>query len=101
MKNAGQAVFGVGTAKGENRISQALDAALHSSLLTLSMKGAKGVLLNIAGSGDVSLHEAQTAAEKVKQETASGAKIIFGAVEDKHLKKGEVKITLIATGFRS
>lgn len=99
MKNSGRAVFGMGQAKGEKRIETALDAALHSPLLEMSIKGAKGVLFNIGGSDDISLSEIQEAAQKVRQEVASQAKIIFGAVQDKNLKSGEVRITLIATGF--
>lgn len=99
MKNSGQAVFGVGQAKGEKRIDTALDAALHSPLLNMSLKGAKGVLFNVAGSDDLSLAEIHEAAQKVKEEVSPQAKIIFGAVQDKHMKPGEVKIILIATGF--
>lgn len=99
MANAGQAVFGVGKAKGENRIENALDAALHSPLLNMSIKGAHGALFNIAGGNDLSLSEVNEAAQKIKEQLASSAAIIFGAVYDKSLKKGEVKITVIATGF--
>tara|TARA_Y100000310_G_C20686239_1_gene819205 strand:+ start:1379 stop:2326 length:948 start_codon:yes stop_codon:yes gene_type:complete len=100
MANSGQAVFGVGKAKGEQRIETALEAALHSPLLNLSIKGARGVLFNIAGPEDLSLAEVNEAAQKIKGELAPGATIIFGAVYDKSLKGGEVKITVIATGFK-
>ncbi|MBI2123933.1 MAG: cell division protein FtsZ [Candidatus Wildermuthbacteria bacterium] len=99
MQSAGQAVFGVGKAKGENRIENALDAALHSPLLNMSIKGAHGALFNIAGGNDLSLSEVNEAAQKIKEQLASSATIIFGAVYDRSLKKGEVKITVIATGF--
>jgi len=99
MKNSGKAVFGMGQAKGEKRIETALDLALHSPLLNMSIKGAKGVLFNVAGADDMSLSEINEAAQKMKQEVSSQAKIIFGAVQDKSLKAGEVKITVIATGF--
>ena len=88
MKNSGRAVFGTGKAKGESRIELALDQALNSPLLNLSIEGAKGVLFNMAGAKDMSLVEVDEA-----------AKIIFGAVMDKSLKIGEIKITVIATGF--
>jgi len=100
MSSAGQAVFGVGKAKGEQRIEQALDAALHSPLLNMSIQGAQGVLFNVAGGDDLSLSEVSEAAKKIKEKLAPGATIIFGAVYDKTLKAGEVKITLIATGFK-
>ncbi len=99
MKNSGKAVFGVGQAKGEKRMELALQMAFHSPLLNISPKGARGVLFNIAGSDDLSLAEIQEAAEQIKKEVSPSAKTIFGAVYDKSLKPGEVKITVIATGF--
>lgn len=99
MENSGQAVFGMGQGKGEKRIETALETALHSPLLTMSMKGAKGILFNIAGSGDLSLTEINIAAQHMRETVSPQAKIIFGAVQDKNLKVGEVKITVIATGF--
>lgn len=101
MKNAGQAAFGVGYGKGEKRMDTALSAAFHSPLLTLSFKGAKGVLFNVAGGEDLSLSEIQDVAQKIKQEAHPQAKIIFGAAYDRNLKQGEVKLTIIATGFAS
>ncbi|MBI1984809.1 MAG: cell division protein FtsZ [Candidatus Wildermuthbacteria bacterium] len=99
MKNAGRAVFGVGYGKGEKRMDTALGAALHSPLLTVSLKGAKGVLFNVAGSDDLSLNEIQEVAQKIRQEASPSAKIIFGAAYDRNLKQGEAKLTVIATGF--
>ena len=99
MKNSGRAVFGTGKAKGENRIELALDQALNSPLLNLSIEGAKGVLFNMAGSKDMSLSEINEAAKIIKNKVSPQAKIIFGALHDKSLKAGEVKITVIATGF--
>ncbi len=101
MKNSGQAVFGVGQAKGEKRMELALQMAFHSPLLNVSPKGARGVLFNVAGGEDLSLAEIQEAAEQIKKEVSPHAKIIFGALYDKNLKKGEVKITVIATGFEN
>ncbi|MDA1337393.1 MAG: cell division protein FtsZ [bacterium] len=100
MSSAGQAVFGVGKAKGQQRIEQALEAALHSPLLNMSIQEAQGVLFNIAGGDDLSLSEVNEAAQKIKEKLAPDATIIFGAVYDKGLRAGEVKITLIATGFK-
>ncbi|OHA63025.1 MAG: cell division protein FtsZ [Candidatus Wildermuthbacteria bacterium RIFCSPHIGHO2_01_FULL_45_20] len=99
MRNSGKAVFGLGQAKGEKRIEAALDSALNSPLLNMSIKGAKGALFNIAGNDDLSLTEIEEAAQKMKSELSPQAKIIFGAVQDKSLKPGEVRITVIATGF--
>ncbi|MBI2098142.1 MAG: cell division protein FtsZ [Candidatus Wildermuthbacteria bacterium] len=99
MKSSGKAVFGMGRAKGEKRMEQALQAALHSPLLNMSIKGAKGILFQVAGVDDVSLQEIQQAAQQIKEDISPQAKIIFGAVQDKSLKQGEVRLTLIATGF--
>ncbi|MDP3901190.1 MAG: cell division protein FtsZ [bacterium] len=98
MADAGQAVFGVGTAKGDKRIENALQDALASPLLDISIKGAEGVLFNVAGD-DLTLSEINEAASIVRGKLSSSAKIIFGAVKDKRLKKGELRITLLATGF--
>lgn len=99
MKSSGRAIFGMGRAKGEKRMEDALEAALHSPLLDMSIKGAKGILFQVAAADDVSLQEIQDAAQQVKEAISSQAKIIFGAVQDKSLKHGEVRITVIATGF--
>jgi len=99
MKNSGRAIFGMGQAKGEKRMEHALEAALHSPLLDVSIKGAKGILFQVAAADDVSLQEIKEAGQQVKEAISSQAKIIFGAVQDKSLKHGEVRITVIATGF--
>lgn len=99
MKNSGRAVFGTGKARGENRIAIALELALNSPLLDLSINGAKGVLFNVAGGKDMSLVEVDEAAKIIRDKVSPQAKIIFGALNDKSLKAGEVKITVIATGF--
>lgn len=101
MKNAGQAIFGMGVAKGEKRVETAFDTALHSPLLDMSVKGAKGILFNVAGPQDLGLGEIMDAARKVQESVAPQAKIIFGAVHDPSLKSGEVRVTVIATGFSS
>ena len=99
MRNSGQAVFGMGTAKGAKRIENALEQALHSPLLNMSIKGAKGVLFNVVGSDDLSLTEINEVAQQMREEVSGQAKIIFGAVQDKNLKPGEVRVIVIATGF--
>jgi len=96
MKNSGQALFGVGRASGENRATHAAELAISSPLLDFSIKGAKGVLFSVSGN-DVSLTEIKEAARIITENVDSGAQIIFGAVKDNDLKKGEIKITVIAT----
>ncbi len=99
MKNSGTAIFGVGRAKGEKRAEAAAAIALRSPLLDISCKGAKGVLFNVSGGKDISLSEIDQVAKVITQEVNPEAKIIFGAVQDEKLKEGEIKVTLIATGF--
>jgi cell division protein FtsZ len=99
MKNSGSALFGVGRAQGEGRATRAAMAAINYPLLELSMKGARGVLFNVSGGKDISLSEIDEIAKVITQEINPDAKIIFGAVQDEKLKKGEIKVTLIATGF--
>jgi len=98
MKNSGSAIFGIGKAKGPERAKQAARQALNSPLLDVSYKGAKGILFNISGQ-DVSLNEIDEAAKIITQEVSPDAKIVFGAVQDEELSKGEIKVTVIATGF--
>jgi cell division protein FtsZ len=96
MKNSGQALFGVGRAAGENRAIEAATKAINSPLLDFSLKGSRGVLFNASGN-DITLNEIQTAAKIITENVEGQAKIIFGAVKDNTLKKGEIKITVIAT----
>lgn len=98
MTSSGSAFFGIGKAQGENRVEIATLAAINSPLLDASIKGAKGILFNISGE-DVSLNEIDQVAKIIIKEINSDAKVIFGAVQNEKLKKGEIKITLIATGF--
>jgi len=99
MKNSGQAFFGIGRAHGEKRVETAANLAVSSPLLDLSIKGARGILFNVSGGRDLSLNEINEAAKTITQHTNSKAKVIFGAVHDSRLQKGEIKITVIATGF--
>ncbi|MBI3631545.1 MAG: cell division protein FtsZ [Candidatus Staskawiczbacteria bacterium] len=98
MKNSGNTLFGVGRAKGENRVIEAAAKAINSPLLDFSIKGAKGVLFNASGQ-DVTLNEIQEAAKVITKNVDPKAQIIFGAVKDNTLLKGEIKITVIATKF--
>ncbi len=99
MKNSGTALFGVGKANGEKRAEKAVLAAISSPLLGLSPRGAKGVLFNVSGGKDISLSEIDEIAQFITKEISPEAKVVFGAVQDEKLKKGEIKVIVIATGF--
>lgn len=98
MKGQGLAHMGIGQASGENRAVNAVKQAIQSPLLETSIRGAKGVLLNITGGADLGLFEVNEAAELVEESTDDEANIIFGAVIDESLGD-EIRITVIATGF--
>jgi cell division protein FtsZ len=91
--------MGIGIANGENRAQVAAKAAVSSPLLELSINGAKGVLFAIAGGDDLGMIEVHEAAKIVTESVDPNAKIIFGAIKDDKLKKGDVRVTVIATGF--
>ncbi len=99
MENAGAALMGIGTASGDNRAVEAAKAAISSPLLEISINGAKGVLFSIAGGDDITMFEIQDAAKVITESVDPNAKIIFGTVRDEKLKKGELKITVIASNF--
>lgn len=99
MENAGSALMGIGAASGENRAIEAAKLAINSPLLDVSITGAKGVLFSIAGGEDLTMFEIQDAAKVITESIDPEAKIIFGTVRDDKLKKNEIKITVIATGF--
>ncbi len=99
MKNSGSALFGKGSAKGKRRAEEAALQALNLPLVDLSCENAKGVLFNVNGGKDLSLSEVNEIAEVIKKRVSPNASIIFGAVEDKDLDEGEIKVTVIATGF--
>jgi len=99
MQNAGSALMGIGTAIGEHRAELAARAAINSPLLEVSINGAKGVLFSIAGGEDLGMLEVQDAANVITEAIDPEAKVIFGAVTDDSLKKGQVRVTVIATGF--
>lgn len=98
IKNAGRVLFGVGRAKGENRAINAANSAINSPLLDFSVSGAKGVLFNVSGR-DLALSEVSEIAKTITKSVDPRAKIIFGAINDKELEKGEIKVMVIATGF--
>ena len=99
MTNAGPALMGVGEASGDDRAIAAVNEAMHSPLLETSIEEARGVLLNVTASEDVTLVELNTAAQAVADVVADDANIIFGSVIDPRLAQG-LRITLIATGCR-
>lgn len=99
MENAGSALMGIGIASGEKRAEQAAKMAINSPLLELSIHGAKGVLFSVSGGEDLGMLEIQEAARVITEAIDPNAKVIFGTVYDENLKKNEVKVTVIATGF--
>jgi cell division protein FtsZ len=98
MADAGSALMGVGIASGKSRAKEAAISAIDSPLLESSIRGAKGVVFNITGGTDLTLHEVSTAADTIYEVVDSNANIIFGAVIDEQ-RQGELQITVIATGF--
>ena len=99
MENTGPSLMGIGKASGENRAIEAAKQAINSPLLELSIDGAKGVLFNVSGGSDLTMLEINEAANVIIESIDSDARVIFGAITDEGLKKGEVKVTVIATGF--
>ena len=99
MENAGPAIMGIGRATGEDRAIEAARAAISSPLLEFSIEGAKGILFNVTGGSDLGMIEVSEAAKVITESADKDAKVIFGAVLDEKMKRGEIKITVIATGF--
>jgi len=98
MTNAGSALMGIGRASGESRAVQAAQQAIESPLLEVSIDGARGILFNVIGGDDLTMHEINTAAEIITAAADPDANIIFGASINSDLT-GEVIITVVATGF--
>jgi len=99
MSDAGSALMGIGLASGDGRASKAAIQAINSPLLEVSINGAKGVLFAISGGDDITIHEIQEAAKIITESIDKDAKVIFGTIRDEKLKKGELKVTVIATSF--
>ncbi len=99
MQDSGSALMGIGIASGENRAVEAAKAAINSPLLELSIDGAKGVLFNISGSNDLTMLEVNEAANVITENIDPNAKVIFGTVVDDQVRKGEIQVTVVATGF--
>ncbi len=100
MSDAGSALMGIGRGSGDNRAIEAARAAIDSPLLELSIEGAKGILFNITGGPDLGMYEIDEAAKVITEAADPDANIIFGSIVDEAMA-GEVKITVIATGFEA
>lgn len=99
LESAGTALMGVGIAGGDNRATEAAKMAINSPLLDTTVAGASGILFAIAGGPDLTMNEIQEAAKVVTETIDPTAKVIFGGFHDERLKKGEVRVTVIAAGF--
>jgi cell division protein FtsZ len=99
LKDAGSALMGIGVASGEKRAEEAAKLAISSPLLDLSVNGARGVLYSISGGVDVTMFEIQEASKIITESLDPEAKVIFGTIYDETLKKGDIKVTVIASGF--
>jgi cell division protein FtsZ len=99
MKHSGGAVMGVGSGKGDNRAEDALKSAMESPLMECSIKGAKGVILNITGGADVGLHEMETAIKHLEEQIDPAATFIWGLVNDEMSRDEEIRMVVIATGY--
>ena len=100
LKNSGCALFGIGKAKGENRVAEAVDRAISSPLTETKIEKANGVLFNVAGK-NLSLFEIKDIANLIKSKIDSKAKIIFGAKEEGNFSDDSIELTLLVTGFNN
>jgi cell division protein FtsZ len=99
MAEMGKAMMGTGEAEGEGRAIEAAEAAISNPLLDeVSMKGARGVLINISGGSDMTLYEVDEAANRIRDEVDPQANIIFGSIFDESLE-GSVRVSVVATGI--
>lgn len=99
MEGAGPALMGIGLADGDNRAKEAAAMAVNSPLLDVSIAGAKGILFVVAGNEDLGIIEVQEAAKVISESVDKSARVIFGIMRDEKLKKGQIRIIVIATGF--
>ena len=100
MQSSGSALMGIGHGRGEARAEAAAQEAISSPLLDISINGARGVLFAVAGGQDLTMWEINEAAKVITSSVDPDARIIFGAIQDDRLKKGDIKITVIASGFQ-
>ncbi len=101
VQNSGSSIIGVGVGTGKERAVAAANAALNSPLLETSIEGAKGILFSISGLKDIKMHEINDVAKLISEQVDPNARIIFGTYYDRKLSKGQIKVTLVATGFGS
>ncbi len=99
MEGAGPALMGIGIAEGDNRAKEAAIRAINSPILDVSIHGARGILFVVAGADDLGILEVQEAAKVINESVDKDARVIFGMMQDTKLKKGQVRIIVIATGF--
>ena len=99
LQNAGSAIIGIGVSSGVERASNAANSAINSPLLEVSANGAKRVLFSISGHRDLKMSEINEVARIISENVNHSAKIIFGAFNDRKLKKGNLKVTLVAADF--
>lgn len=99
LRDAGTTLIGIGTASGQERSVKAVNAAIHSPLLEVSIDGARGVLFSIAGGKDLRMSEVNDISKAITSNLDPNARVIFGAYHDKSLKDKGIKVTVIATGF--
>lgn len=101
IENSGEALLGIGEAKGDNRALEAADAAVHNPLLDHnSIKGTKGLIINISGGEDLTLHEVDSAASRIYSQIGNDANVIFGTSLEPELD-GRVRVSIVATGIDS
>lgn len=99
ISNGGPAIMGIGVASGGDRSVTAANTALHSPLLELSIEGAKGIIFSISGHRDLKMNEINDVAKLISESADPSARIIFGTYYDRKLRKGQLKVMVIATGF--
>ena len=99
IRDSGSAIVGIGIASGNERSVKAAQMAVNSPLLEASIDGAKGILFSVSGRQDLKMQEVNQIATMISEHVDPSAKIIFGTYLDRKLNKGQLKITLIATGF--
>jgi len=99
MHEMGKAMMGTGESEGERRATEAAEAAINNPLLDdISMKGARGVIINVTGGSDMTLYEADEACNRIREEVDSNANIIFGSTFDESLE-GKMRVSVVATGI--
>ncbi len=99
MQGAGPAIVGIGIASGKDRAAVAVNQAVNSPLLETTMDGARGVLFSVSGSRDLKMSEIHDVAKSITDAADPSAKVIFGAYHDRKLRKGVLKVTMIAVNF--